>query len=195
MTNTKTSKSQKRTRAPFYRRPVIIIPLGIVAILTVVLIVWFCNRPQPDQTNESDPAASPDSSEQAPGSLPDTTSEPQSEDNQPEPKAVQYEGADPNDAEELSGSVSYASVENGSLFVAVTIAQFLENPGTCTLSLVDASGETVATISGPAQADVTTSVCQLPEMPVGGFPSGEYQIIIKVDADGKTGTIRNGVTL
>lgn len=195
MTNTKTSKYQKRTRVPFYRRPIIMIPLGIVGILVVILIVWLCNRPQPSQAYEEDPVVPSDSTGQTVEPSPEEVPTSQPEDDQPAPKVIQYEGADPNDAEELSGSVSNTSVENGSLFVAVTIAQFLEHPGTCTLSLINTSGETVATVNGPARADVTTSVCQLPEMSVSGLPSGEYQIIIKVDADGKTGSIKDGVTL
>lgn len=193
MTNTNTEKPQYKLRTPIYRRPIIIIPLVIIVILIGVLI--FClTRKSPEASSESDPG-SPTAVEEKQSTNSDQPASDTKKDPEPEPKITQYEGEDPNDLEELTGSISYIDVEQGSLFVGATIAQYLELPGTCVLSLVDSSGAVVGSIDGPAHADITTSVCELPALAVDDIPSGEYQVIIKINADGKTGTLKEGVNL
>lgn len=108
-------------------------------------------------------------------------------------KVKQYEGEDPNKAEELSGAVTYAGVNNGILMIGVNIDQFL-NEGSCELNLV--RGENVI-YAGKANimADVSTSSCDGFNIPVSGLGNGATEIIIKLSSGGKTGTIKGEVNI
>lgn len=108
-------------------------------------------------------------------------------------RVKQYEGEDPNKAEELSGAVTYAGVKNGTLMVGVNIDQFLAD-GSCELSLVRGNN-VVYTDSVDIVADVSTSSCDGFSVPVSGLGSGATEIIVKLSANGKTGAIRGEVDI
>ena len=108
-------------------------------------------------------------------------------------RVKQYEGEDPNKAEELSGAVTYAGVKNGTLMVGVNIDQFLAD-GSCELSLVR-DNNVVYTDSVDIVADVSTSSCDGFSVPVSGLGSGTTEIIVKLSANGKTGAIRGEVDI
>ena len=99
---------------------------------------------------------------------------------------VQYEGADPNEAEDLTGVITYAAVSGDNLMIRVNIDQYLDS-GSCELSLVQGGVKysDIANISS-----VTTATCEGFNVPVSELGSGNYQIIIKLSSGGKTGTIK-----
>lgn len=108
-------------------------------------------------------------------------------------RVAQYEGEDPNSAEELSGVITYAGVANGTLMIRVSIDQYL-NEGSCKLSLK--RGETVV-YSGTAKVvgDVSTATCEGFDVPVSGLGGGGLEIIIDISANGKKGAIRGEVSI
>lgn len=108
-------------------------------------------------------------------------------------KVKQYEGEDPNKAEELTGAVTYAGVNNGTLIIGVNIDQYL-NSGKCDLSLLR-NGGVIYSESVDIIADVTTSSCDEINTPVVGLGNGNTEIVIKLSANGKTGTIRGEVDI
>lgn len=98
---------------------------------------------------------------------------------------VQYEGEDPNESEELTGVVTYAGVAGGKLMIRVNIDQYLED-GSCELSLIQGGVK----YSDSAKINsVTTATCEGFDVPVSELSGGNYQIVIKISAEGKTGTI------
>ena len=108
-------------------------------------------------------------------------------------KVKQYEGEDPNKAEELTGAITYAGVNNGVLMIGMNIDQFL-GEGNCALSLVK-GGDVIYSADAKIIAEVSTSTCDGFNVPVSGLGSGTTEIVIKLSAGGKTGTIRGEVNI
>ena len=96
------------------------------------------------------------------------------------PETVQYEGEDPNVAEELSGVVTYAGVTGEKLMIRVNINQYLSS-GTCELRLL-------------LEDDVVV-YSEGFDVPVAGWGAGKYAIIINMTAGEKTGVINGEVKL
>ena len=108
-------------------------------------------------------------------------------------KVKQYEGEDPNKAEELTGAITYAGVNNGVLMIGMNIDQFLSE-GNCTLSLMR-GGDVIYSADAKIIAEVSTSTCDGFNIPVSGLDSGPTEIVIKLSAGGKTGAIRGEVDI
>lgn len=168
----------------------LIIILIIVAVVAIVILVI---KPQPDKVdNPSTPAVSQPEESLTPDSDPiiETPDSPES----PE-KTPQYEGEDPNDLEELTGIITYKGVENGNLTIMATINQYLSQSGTCIITLTGRNSRDTYTASVAAHADITASYCENFEIPTANLLSDTYDIEIKLNGDGKTGTIRDEVKL
>lgn len=104
------------------------------------------------------------------------------------PKVVQYDGDDPNKAEELSGVVTYAGVTDGKLMIRVNIDQYLES-GTCELTLVR-GGDTIYNSIASIIGGPSTATCEGFDVPVAGLGGGQIEIKINLSADSRNGTIR-----
>ena len=107
-------------------------------------------------------------------------------------KVPQYDGDDPNTAEELSGVVTYAGVSGGALMVRVNIDQYLDN-GKCEMNLIQ-SGNVVHSSAVEIVGGPSTASCAGFDVPVAGL-SGNYEIVVKLEAGGKRGTIRGEVSV
>ena len=109
-------------------------------------------------------------------------------------KVVQFEGDDPNEADELTGVVTFAGVNpnNEKLMIRVNIDQFLEN-GKCTGYIYDAVGNNEKQALYISEVGIegaaSTSTCQGFDIPLEGLGTGKKQIIIRLEAVGKTGKI------
>ena len=102
-------------------------------------------------------------------------------------KVEQYEGANPNLAEVLSGAVTYAGVSGDTLMIRVNIDQYLES-GKCELNLLKGGSivhsSTVEIVGGPS-----TASCAGFDVPVAGLDGG-YEILVKLESAEKKGIIR-----
>lgn len=107
-------------------------------------------------------------------------------------KVVQYEGEDPNDLEELTGVVTYAGVVDGNLMIRVNIDQFLSG-GSCTLNLIK-DGSNVYSETTEIVSMVSTSTCDGFDV-AQGLSSGNYNIVITLNSEGKTGRISGEVNI
>ena len=104
------------------------------------------------------------------------------------PKVVQYDGEDPNIAEELSGVITYTGFNNDRLMVRVNIDQYIDD-GECRLDLMRGGvliHEEVTGIVG----NVSTASCDGFDVPVDIIGEGAVDIEIHLDSDGKTGIIK-----
>ena len=108
-----------------------------------------------------------------------------------EKKVVLYEGDDPNEREELTGVVTYAGVNDGALMIRVNIDQYV-NSGTCELNL---QGNTTYSDTANIVGGASTATCEGFNVPANVLASGTYQIIIKINSGGKTGTIKGEVNI
>ena len=108
-------------------------------------------------------------------------------------KVTQYEGEDPNKAEELSGVVTMASVVDGTLMIRTNIDQYL-GAGSCELQILR-GGEVIYSSTANIVAAASTATCQGFDVPVAAVGSGEAQIIINLNAEGKNGTMNSEVNI
>ena len=106
------------------------------------------------------------------------------------PKVVQYDGEDPNSAEELSGAITYAGFNDDRLMIRVNIDQYVDD-GECRLDLMRDGvliHEEVTGIVG----NVSTASCDGFDVPIDIIGEGGVDIEIHLDSNGKTGVIRGG---
>ena len=111
----------------------------------------------------------------------------------PDKKVILYEGNDPNEAEGLTGVVTYAGVNGDNLMIRVNIDQYL-NSGSCNLSLL-INGASVYNDTAGIIDSAATSTCEGFNVPVSGLGAGNYQIVIKINSGDKSGTIRGEVNI
>lgn len=108
-------------------------------------------------------------------------------------KVEQYDGEDPNQANELTGVVTYAGVNGGNLMIRVNIDQYLEN-GKCELTLRQGGAtiyNSIASIIGSA----STATCEGFDVPINKLGGGKFEININLKADERTGLIRGEVNI
>ncbi len=103
-------------------------------------------------------------------------------------KVIQYEGDDPNEAEELTGVVTYAGVSGSNLIIRVNIDQFL-NGGNCELNLLR-NGQVIYGDTASVIGSAATATCEGFNVPVAEVGNGGVEIVIKISSEGRGGTIR-----
>ena len=108
-------------------------------------------------------------------------------------QVMTYEGDNPNNADELTGVVTYAGVspDGGELVIRVNIDQYLGN-GNCELNLVQ--GGVVYKDTASIAASASTATCEGFNVSTVGL-SGNYSIVIYLNSGGKTGTINGEVNI
>ena len=162
----------------------LIILILLIAAGVICYLVWD------NYFNESkeDKSVTTDTSEQIEEENKEVISEDEkSEVDSDEKKTKQYEGEDPNKAEELSGVVTYASVVGDKVMIRANIDQYLES-GTCRLSL-EKNGQVVYEDVAGISSSATTATCEGFDIPTTKLGGGNYNIVIKIEANEKTGTI------
>lgn len=105
----------------------------------------------------------------------------------------QYEGENPNEKTDLTGSVTYAEVHDGVLRVRVNIDQFVAE-GSCELSLVK-EGRLIYTEIVGVESVAATATCRGFDVAATDLGMGAIQVIVKVSAGGKIGIIYGEATL
>lgn len=163
---------------------------GTVAVVILVKNNYFDkkddqNTSQAVETNKTDDKKSEEKSEEK--------NEQKEEAKTQEQKAPQYEGESPNKSETLTGLITYADVKDGELIIRVNIDQFLQS-GNCNLTL-SRNGATYYSRSVGIVESVTTSTCDGFNIPISGFPSGNLQVEINLDSEGKSGKIEGRVKI
>ena len=106
---------------------------------------------------------------------------------------VQYEGENPNELNEITGAVTYAGVSGDKLMVRVNIDQYL-NGGECMLLLSVAGNIVYSNVARVVDA-ASTATCEGFDVPVSLLETGDYEIVVRVEAGGKKGEIKGGVRI
>ena len=188
------NKNPKKThRIPFYRRPPVIV--GVFVILTVVVLVtilalshFLQNQPtsEPSQPSSSATGSSQTESNTNADEYPQPATQPE--------RPAQFEGDNPNQLAELTGSFALNTHNSDTLTIAVSIDQYLTKSGICQLELSQ-NGHTIRTAELPALADVTTSGCGPFSISIADLPSGTYNLKVTISADNKIGYVVGEVKL
>ena len=173
----------RRKRSKRWISWLIVVVLLIVAVIFCYL-VWdnYFNNKKEDIQEDSDISTQIESeSNNVEGNL-------VNEKEEDDKKIKQYEGEDPNEAKELSGVVTYAGVMNNKVVIRANIDQYL-NSGKCQLNLINGKTmvyEEIVQISSAA----STATCEGFDIPLSEFSNGDYEIIIKLEANEKSGIIK-----
>ena len=108
-------------------------------------------------------------------------------------KIEQYDGEDPNDAETLSGVVTYAGVSNDVLMIRVNIDQYLES-GECELTLLR-GGSSIYNSTAEIVGGPSTASCDGFDVPVSGLGGGATEININLKSGERSGVIHGEVEI
>ncbi len=201
MTNKNTSSKKpqnqsKQHRIPLLKRPWFVGAIILVLVIAVAGVIYYgCTHKNNDVVNEDKPTNVEPTDRTDNEDKPNSSTPSENKEDRPEDKVVQFEGADPNDLEELTGVVSYRNVEQGKLIIDTNIDQYLTDGGNCTVNLKGQNTGHNESATKPAHADITTSYCETFEIPVQGLPSDYYEIEITITSNNKKGTIKDGVQL
>ena len=164
------------------RHPALIVICIFLFLLAGLGVYWLLVRSAEDENEATVPSSEGEStSEVAP-----------IEEVEEESDTIQFEGGDPNRSPELSGYISHASNERGTLRVNVTIAQSLTS-GTCTLIMTDETGEE-ANFTADIEMDVTTAMCNFEEN-VSTLAPGTWQLEVLLESGDKVGTVKGSVEI
>lgn len=106
-------------------------------------------------------------------------------------KVVQYDGEDPNKAQELTGVVTYAGVSGNNLMIRVNIDQYLSG-GKCTLGLRQ-EGASIYGAEASIVDAASTSTCEGFNVPLSAISNGHFSIVIFLESGDKTGEIHGEV--
>ena len=166
--------------------------LAFLLLIVVVMVVILINNNT--SKGEADDATS--SGQNVTGEAQQSEQEGEkdpAEGEQKKEEVLQYDGDDPNDAEELSGVISYAGVNDGNLIIRVNIDQYLTS-GECALSL-SKDGANIYNMTAKIESSVATSTCVGFNVPTSGLSSGDLKVKIELKAGGKSGIIEGEVTI
>lgn len=176
-------------RVPPYKRPIIIggFLILLAAAIGVTILVFKLVGSSPQESPAPDPSTSQPTT-------PPTTPVTPSDDL--ENKAPQYEGDDPNTLPSLTGNIIYKDIDydTDTLHSAVSIDQYLQNPGQCVYN-IRRDDAILRTASSIIEADATTSFCGPFAISLSDLPPGTYQIEVFVTGDDKQGTITDQLEL
>ena len=173
-------QKRKRKKSWIYWLIILVLLIGAIVVCYMVWDSYFRDKTEPESsevTNGVDIESHKNSNNV------DLTSE------EPEKKKVeQYDGDDPNLADDLSGVVTYAGVDNGVLMIRVNIDQYLDS-GKCELTLTRGGATIYNSIAGII-GSASTSTCEGFDVEAGELGGGNVEINIKLEANGRTGSIR-----
>lgn len=181
--------AQKRKRSKKWIYYLFMLVL-LIAAGVVVYLVWdnyFNDKKTEDRKEQA--VVEEAKSETKEDTVANNSSDPETDDKKP----VQYEGEDPNEAEELSGSITYAGLINDRITVRVNIDQYL-NEGKCVIHLINNGVESYSEAANIVSS-AATSTCEGFDISAASFTSGKYEILIDLSSGEKKGTIRGEINI
>ena len=174
--------------------------LAVIVTVTVLAVQYVDfnkifnpgSDPQPAETPAKDePIDQPDSPEgQEPAPSEDPAPTPAQE---PENKAPQYEGSNPNINDNITGVITHMSVSNNILIVRVSIDQYL-NGGECNI-ILEQGGTAVFGSVARVVDSASTSTCEGFDISLTEEMTGSIQILIDIFSGEKVGQIAGGIDL
>ena len=166
--------------------------LLIVAVILCYFVwdAYFKDKglKQPDSANQQDTSKDEKKEEK-----PEEKEEKLEEKPEEKPKVPQYDGDDPNTANDITGAITYVGVSNGYLRVRVNVDQYI-NGGGCNIILLRNSTQIYSDYAN-LNSSASTSTCEGFDIPVSEIGSGYTQIRITLSSGEKSGAITGEVTL
>ena len=170
-------------------KKIIWLGLGLILIIAIVvgIVVSINNNSGNGKTNDSETAKVEEPENNKEGEANQESTEKTVIGNN-EQKPTQYEGENPNAAEELSGVVTYSGVNDEKLMIRVNIDQYLTE-GTCDLTL-RRNGNIIYSDTANIVGGASTATCQGFDIAASDLGERDLEIIINLSANDKSGVIR-----
>lgn len=174
--------------------------IGIIVILLAVLIAvggisyyFLIHKPADNNTIRQTNDRSEVNTEKKAVPKPEKNNSKKSNSNHESEKNItpQYSSDDANNSPSLTGAINFKSVVDGNLMIRTTIDQMVS--GTCQLKLTN--GQRVVTKESAIAQNPSSSTCEGFNVPTNELGSGNWQIEIQTSGDGKTGTLKDSVTI
>lgn len=189
-------KTQKRKKS---FSPIKFLLVMAIFVVSVALIIEFVDFKAIfssfNKTESTSVSQTTDSQDTSPSSS--DTSKPNDENHieppKEEEKVPQYEGENPNSSNDITGTVSHASVSNNKLILRITIDQYL-NSGTCALKMTHQDGTSYQSTVNVAES-ASTSTCEGFDISTSALKSGKWSVVITVNSNGKSGKITTEVQI
>lgn len=176
-------------RVPPYKRPILIIGFLILLAVVVAVTVLVCKNLKVNNPDSKQPGSNDSNA------IIDQPSKPDPAPEEPENKAPQYEGEDPNTLNELTGDITYIDIDPDTnvLHSAVMINQLLNESGQCVYN-IKRDDVVIRTASAATSNDPSNSVCGPFSVSVEGL-SGAYRVEVIVTGDNKQGIITQDIQI
>lgn len=188
---------QKKNR---FTKKKLIITTAVILSLILGLVGYFllsanqsAEKPESNQKRHSSNQTS--SSSENPTS---STSQADSAANAPvsreEEKEISlpYEGESVNEAQSLSGAITYNGVSGDNLVIRTSINQYLST-GTCALSITN--GSRTITRTSNIIANPSSSACEGFDIPTSEVGSGSWDISVTLSSGDRSGTLTGKVSI
>ena len=179
--------------------PVVLVLIGLVAVAGMVFAAFkLLNLDKlfnQDTTHQNTTSNTSDqrviTREPNPSSSAEPQSNPQQGYQEKEP-VVQYSGDNPNDADRLSGAITYTGISNDTFIIRVNIDQYVRE-GNCILTVTGA--KTSYTEAARVTDAASTSTCEGFNVPLSVIKDSNVDILIEIKADDKQGVIRGNASI
>ena len=164
--------------------------LLLIAAVVMCYFVWdaYFKDKGPKQPK---PAEQSQTTEEGPEEKPKEKEE-ETEEPEEKPKVPQYDGDDPNTANELTGAITYVGVTNGYLRIRINVDQYVT--GGCNIILTR-GGTQIYSDYANLITSASTSTCEGFDIPTSDLGTGITGIRITISSGVKTGAITGEVTL
>ena len=190
------TEEPSRRHRPFYKHPLFLATVIILVVAGAIFaILHFTKKPDtPATSTVSTPTEETKSTQPSTSTAEETkgtTTNTETSDSSVSPDGktpAQYDGADPNRGEALTGSITAARFDGNKLLVRVNIDQYLSS-GTCNLTITNGSNQLQK--SANLIPSVATSTCEgfdIDSTELANF-SRPLNININLTSGNKTGTI------
>ena len=166
--------------------------LFVLAVIVVAVVFVLYNV---DFKHEDAPAEQPTTTEENRPELVNPEPEPQ-----PEPEPVvedekqpqQYEGNSPNQANGITGTITYAQVVDQKAVIRVNIDQYVT--GQCVIKITSPSGKQYSE-RAKLIPQTSTSTCDGFDIAAARLQPGNNKIVINIESKNKTGSIEGEIII
>lgn len=183
-------------------KKVIAITIGALTLVaaSIAIYFWFYSSPESQETHTNHPENhNTDEKSIKPQNQSSNKSIDEPKDTElPVPHEKQkdipqpYEGKDVNEADSLTGTITYSSVVGNNLIIRTTINQMLGS-GVCELTLT--SGDSTVTKTANIIQNPSSSTCEGFSVPTSELSKGNWNISIKIRSDKRNGTLAGDVVI
>lgn len=192
----KPSTKPTRRHRPAYKHPLFIPVIILIVAGAVFAVLYFTKKPEAPANSTVSQTTKTEPTQPSSNSQKETTQETAKENPDPTDSSVspdgktpaQYDGADPNQGEALTGSITAARFDGDKLIVRLNIDQYLSS-GTCELALSDGTNQLQKSANlVPSAATSTCEGFDVASSELSNF-SRPLNININLTSGNKTGLI------